>query len=119
MKMNITNITCNSTASGALKDDVFLLIQADGMPPVRYPPIGVRPTGQGDRMELPEDGLVVDFKYGVIVTAFDRDYKILSSIFNDNDYLFNVWVNYQTASGTETKLNNNGASYTITRDISP
>jgi hypothetical protein len=115
--MTITNVTCNATCSGIQDDNVFLLIQADGGPPSRYPAFNSIKMGPGDTMTLPDGGYVVNFEDGVVVTAWDLD-AFIFKIVNAPDYLFNIWVYYDTQSATETKYNNNGARYTFTRDIS-
>jgi len=110
MQLNITNITCVNPAR-AVKDDVFFVIQADGGQPTRYPPQGALPAGSGEALKLPDGGLNVPYTYGVCVTAFN--FRFLES----NQYLFNIWVDYESSNMTETKYNNNHAEYSITRNI--
>lgn len=117
MKMTITNITCNNPSSAIQDDNVFLLIQADAGPPVRYPPIGTERMGSGDTMELPAGGYVVEYEYGVVVTAWDRDSFIFKGL-DSPDYLFNIFVDTETTNSTNTKYDHNGADYTFTRNIS-
>ncbi|MBV0911697.1 hypothetical protein [Anianabacter salinae] len=114
--MTITNITCNNPCSGIQDDDVFLLIQADGGPPARYPAVGTYSMGAGTQWTL-EGGYEVDYDYGVIVTAWDRDSYMLKNL-DSPDYLFNINVKGNTTSSTNTKTNHNGADYTFTRNIS-
>ncbi|GAB5445441.1 hypothetical protein [Gymnodinialimonas sp.] len=116
MKMTITNITCNNPCSGLQDDDLFLIIQADGGVPTRYPDIGTHSMGSGDSWDL-EGGLAVDFTYAVVVTAWDRDSYVFKN-FDAPDYLFNINVKSIATSGSNTKLNHNGADYTFTRNIS-
>lgn len=110
MQLNIAKITCDAPAR-VVKDDVFLVIQADGEEPTRYPQDGAIPVGPGQNLQLPDGGLIVDFTYGVCVTAFNLRFV------RTNQYLFNIWVYSSTTSGTENKYNNNNAVYTITRNV--
>jgi hypothetical protein len=110
MQLNIARITCDAPAR-VVKDDVFLVIQADGGEPTKYPNDGALPVGPGQDLKLPDGGLIVNFSSGVCVTAFNRRFV------QTNQYLFNIWVYSSTTSGTENKYNNNNAVYTITRNV--
>lgn len=125
MQINITEIFCVNS-SAPIADNFFMLIQADGLPPTRYPPIGTKLGRAGHSVQLPSttssppsptNGLVVPFDYGVVMTAFDRDYKVLTSVLNDNDFLFSFSVNAESNGNTFTSTNHNGASYKITYNI--
>lgn len=119
MQLTITEIFCNQS-SGPTPDDFFMFIQADGLPPTRYPPIGFKFGQSGHPVQLPEtptsptNGIVVNFEYGVCATAFDRDFKVVTGILNDNDFLFSFSVASNSGSGGQTTpTNHNGSSYTI------
>lgn len=123
MKMLITNITCNAPCSGVQDDNVFLLVQADAGPPMRYPPAKSYPMGTGDTMPLPVDsdtgvtGYSVNYDYAVIVQAFDLDSRVFTDI-DQPDYLFNISADTQTPSGTTKKYNHNSAVYSFTVEFS-
>ena len=123
MQLIITEIFCNKS-SGPTPDDFFMFIQADGLPPTRYPPIGFKLGQSGHAVKLPAqpasptDGIVVGFDDGVCATAFDRDFKVVTGILNDNDFLFSFSVASNSGSGGETTTSNhNGSSYTIKYQI--
>jgi hypothetical protein len=121
LKLTITEILCNKPSSPVV-DEFFMFIQADGLPPVRYPLLGFKPALAGKTVELPSkssssasaDGIVVEFNHGVVITAFDRDFKAITSVFNDNDFLFSFAVDAQSAGGTFSSTNHNGSSYQLT-----
>lgn len=120
MKLTITNITCNNPCSGIQDDDLFLLIQADGGVPMRYPVAGSVSMGANDEMPLPDGGYVIDYSYGVIITAWDRDSFLFKSL-DSPDYLFNISIGAGSTVGDHppfTKYNHNGAEYTFTTSIS-
>jgi hypothetical protein len=118
MQMTITSITCKSTCSiPPKKDNVFLLIQADAGPPIRYPAIGVVDMGSDDAFTLPAGGYTVEFDYGVVITAWDQDSVVITDL-NSPDFLFNIPVSNHTGNGTTTTYNENSASYTYSIEIS-
>ena len=122
MQLNITEIVCVNP-SAPVADDFFLIAQVDGSLPTRYPLFGVKLARAGQTIELPSppasqsNGLVYTFDYGVIITAFDRDYKFMTSPLNDNDFLFALSVNFQSQTATLVTENHNGASYKITYTV--
>ena len=118
MKMTITDITCDAVCSNIEgNDDLFLLIQADCGPPIRYPVMGGYELEKGQSMELPDGGLEVDYETGALVQAFDQDSKIVVNA-NQPDYLFSFACTTKSTTKTFTTSNPNGASYTYTRTIS-
>jgi hypothetical protein len=118
MKLTINSIYCNATCSGIQKDNVFLIIQADGGPPIHYPAIGAINMAAGDSMTLPTGGYTVEFDYGFVVTAWDRDSYIFKGL-DSPDFLFDFNAcTTSPASYTQTLYNENGAEYTYSRSIS-
>ncbi|MEM7269840.1 MAG: hypothetical protein AAF401_11370 [Pseudomonadota bacterium] len=116
-RLTITSVVCDETcATFEAYDNVFMPIQADGGLPIRYPPYGNQKMTDGDAMDLPDGGLKVDYEYGVVVTFWDEDSKIVQDL-NQPDYLFNINVNAGSTSGSNTKYNLNGAKYTFHRDV--
>ena len=119
MKLTINEIKCDAPCSAVQDDNLFLLIQADAGPPVRYPMLGWDDMGAGDTMTLPDGGYVIEYSYGVIVTAWDEDSLVFKGL-DSPDYLFNISVGPGSSVGSSsfTKYNHNGAQYTFTTTIS-
>ena len=135
--LSINSLTCQQTTSTVeSNDDVFLVIQADAGPPLRYPAAGVfqmAPTGNGktgrdgiyESMPMPETGsYTIGFDYGVVVTGFDRD-STIDKNFNAPDFLFNFSVNldypHDMTQQTMKCLKNQGlnfSEYTVTFTVS-
>lgn len=113
MQMIITKITCNTRHSTDKDDNVFLLIQADAGIPLRYPAVDSVDMGDGSTMTLPDGGYTVNFDYGVVVTGWDLDSRLFTSV-NAPDVLFNFYVNSGSASYSGTMSNENGANYSYT-----
>ncbi len=103
MKMTLTNITCNATASTAEdNDDLFLMIQADAGPPVRYPLTGSITMKKEGQMPLPDGGYVINFDYGAVVTGYDLDERLLKNV-DSPDYLFLVSTNLFCSGTAQTQ----------------
>lgn len=116
MQMTITGITCDKCHSSK-EDNVFLLIQADAGVPARYPLVDSVDMGNGSTMTLPDGGYVVNFDYGVVVTAWDLDSRLFTGV-NAPDFLFNFYVTSGSGSASGTMSNENGAKYSYTYTIS-
>jgi len=130
MQLQITDITCIA-ASSIKPDNVFLIIQADAGAPLRYPIMGSHNMSAGDSMPLPPpasssddsdsgtDALIVEFEFGVVITAWDRDSFFLKGL-DSPDYLFNINVCRASTWATTTYIayEHNGAQYSFTRSLS-
>ncbi|MEN3747661.1 hypothetical protein TPR58_10810 [Sphingomonas sp. HF-S3] len=118
MKLTINSIYCKKTCSATQPDNVFLIIQADGGPPIHYPAVGWINMKAQEYMTLPEGGYSFDFDYGFVVTAWDADSVFLKGL-DSPDFLFN-FDGCTTSPGyySQTLYNNNGAEYCYDRTIS-
>ena len=110
-KVQITSIYCNS-ASELGNDEVYLICQADGGVPIRYPAqlADAHSMTKGDTWKLTDPDLVLNFENEVLVTLWDRDVSYdptVSTYLVSNDYTPGG------GAGSVRIQNPNGADYTI------
>jgi hypothetical protein len=106
--IRITEIECFGTSEGG-HDEVFMIVQADGGAPIRFPasePWSMSPTDNS----VVYPNFPIDFDYEALVMLYDQD-----TPYDNNDAEFLINRDYTSDAGQSyTMSNNNGAKYTIT-----
>lgn len=110
--MTVTSIKCVSNGSG---HKTFLTYQSDGGIPIRYPAVSHQEMDAGDYMDLPDDGIVVDYDYSLLLSLWNQDF-IISNV-NEPSFLVNTYADVHTTSFTTTPTNLNGDAYEIAVSI--
>lgn len=116
-KIQISSITCNST-SEAGHDEVYLICQADGGVPIRYPPhpSNYQSMSAGDQWTLSDPSLTLDFEYELLITLWDCDVSYdptLATFLCCHQYVWNGDLLQPGAQQATPATNPNGASYTL------
>lgn len=109
--IQITSIKCLSN-SEAGKDEVYLICQADGGVPIRYPAQLANSVSMDDNdvWTLDNPSLILNFEYEVLVTLWDCDVSYVPSL---STYLQSNDFRPGSGSSSITLSNPNDAKYTI------
>ena len=88
-KMVINSITCKHSTNLPGDDDVFLLAQVDGGPPIRYPINGTLQMNDKDKVDLPAGGEdekpTFYYEHSLSLTVWDHDGP--ANFLNEADFL--------------------------------
>ncbi|MCB9234866.1 MAG: hypothetical protein H6581_24645 [Bacteroidia bacterium] len=111
-QIQINKIDCKGTSESG-HDEVYIIAQADGGLPIRYPSeLGsYNSMKDGDSWTLSNPNLILDFDYEVLVTLWDQDVKYLPSVAT---FLVNMdFTPHAAGAYKETLDNHNGAKYEL------
>lgn len=118
--VTINSILCNSTSNDGDHDDVFIMYQSDGGPPIRYPYADVQkmlPNSTWNVENSDGDAAVsFDYDYAAYICLWDQDGPFTS--LNAPDILGNGYFIPSSVSGTPNFGGHNGSSYTVDISIS-
>lgn len=119
-RLKITSIKCNSPSeNGVFKefnDEVYLLCQADGGVPIRYPMCLTDSHSMTTGNTWVIDNLILNFEYEILITLWDVDVTLdpqVGTYLVSHEYCYNGDNMKEGNHSVTPGKNPNGASYTI------
>jgi len=122
-KIKIESIKCLSASENAgpkeFHDEIFLICQADGGVPIRYPHdlASSKPLTANETWILDDPELVLTFQYEVLITIWDVDVSYdptVSTFLCCHQYCYNGGLLEPGEQVATPDQNDNGAHYSIT-----
>ena len=109
-QIQLKSIDCHGTSESG-HDEVFLICQADGGIPIRYPakPPGYQSMTSGDSWPL-DPVLTLTFEHEVLITLWDSDVSYDPTVAT---YLVSYDYTTTNIPAAQNVMNPNGANYTL------
>ncbi len=112
ISVTLQSVVCNGASEGSdgiRSDDIYVIWQADGGVPHRYPAatLATQPMQDGDTWNINQ---VMTFSRDLQVTIYDQDAARMPTF---SDYLVSWGFTNIDIAPSSTMSNYNGASYTI------
>lgn len=110
-KIHVSAITCNGTSEIG-HDEVYLIYQADGRAPFRYPVKNsdYQSMAKGDTWSFTDDELNLEFTHELLITLWDRDTAGLPNLAT---FLVSFDITPDTLQPVLAEANPNGAAYEL------